>query len=126
MPHCLAGQADAPVCGSSVSATRLTKGQRSLQEVARNSRIDASSNLTSAGGGNPMMQQQPPSGPEPMSDLNKLFASWGVKYDSQLVLADVASQTRIASGYSPTVLSVSENRFYFQKKGFSGLGSNRF
>ena len=60
------------------------------------------------GGGNPMMGQQPPSGPEPMSDLNKLFAAWGVRYDSNLVLADMASQTRIANGYSPTVLSIPE------------------
>jgi len=60
------------------------------------------------GGGNPMMGQQPPSGPEPTSDLNKLFAAWGVSYDSNLVLADMASQTRIANGYSPTVLSVPE------------------
>jgi hypothetical protein len=50
MPHCLVGQADTPVCGSSVSTTRLAKGQRSLQEVARNSRIDASSNRNSGGG----------------------------------------------------------------------------
>ena len=62
----------------------------------------------SSGGGNPMMPQQP-SGPAPTSDLNQLFAAWGVKFDSSLVLADMASQTRIATGYAPTVLSVSEN-----------------
>ena len=65
--------------------------------------------MTPAPAGNPMMMQQPPqSGPAPQSNLEKLFTAWGVSFDSTKVLADVASQTRLASGYAPTVLSVPE------------------
>jgi len=84
----------------------LLKGGRVLAAV--DPMFFAARYMAQAGGGNPMMGQQPPSGPEPMSDLNKLFAAWGVSYDSKLVLADMASQTRIANGYSPTVLSIPE------------------
>lgn len=57
---------------------------------------------------NPMMPQ-PGMGPEPSSDLGKLFGAWGVKYDGGKVLADMTFQTQIREGYSPTVLSLSQN-----------------
>ena len=62
--------------------------------------------MTPSPAGNPMMMQQPQGGPGPQSDLGKLFKTWGIEFDSTRVLADVASQTRLQSGFAPTVLSV--------------------
>ncbi|MCP5538645.1 MAG: GldG family protein [Akkermansiaceae bacterium] len=58
------------------------------------------------GQGNPMMGAA--GGPGPSSNLDKLFAAWGVGFNPDRVVADMVYQTQIREGYSPTVLSLAE------------------
>ena len=85
----------------------LLKGGRVLVTV--DPMFFAARYMTPNPGGNPMMMQQGPMGPAPQSDLESLFQAWGVSFDETKVLADVAAQTRLQTGYAPTVLSVPES-----------------
>lgn len=55
---------------------------------------------------NPQMPQ--PGGPAPSSNLDKLFAAWGIEFKANEVLLDMKYQTQIRGGeYAPTILSFS-------------------
>jgi len=55
---------------------------------------------------NPQMPQ--PGGPAPSSNLDKLFAAWGIEFKANEVLVDMKYQTQIRGGeYAPTILSFS-------------------
>lgn len=55
---------------------------------------------------NPRMPQ--PGGPAPSSNVDKLFAAWGVEFKADEVLLDMKYQTQIRGGeYAPTVLTLS-------------------
>ncbi len=61
------------------------------------------------GGGQPQMPGAPPqSNVPPTSDLDTLFAAWGVKYDANQVLADTSYATEILQrgNFSPTFLTL--------------------
>ena len=81
----------------------LLKGGRVIAAVDPNF---FASRFMSPQPGNPMMGQQGGGGPPPSSNLDKLFDAWGVKYVDNKVLADTVFQTQIATGYSPTILSL--------------------
>ncbi len=56
---------------------------------------------------NPQMPQ--PGGPAPSSNVDKLFAAWGIEFKANEVLLDMKYQTQIRGGeYAPTILSFSE------------------
>lgn len=62
--------------------------------------------------GQPQMPGMPPQGgPPPSSNLEKLFKSWGVKYDANQVLADLAFGSEILrrGNFSPTFLTLDRN-----------------
>ncbi len=55
---------------------------------------------------NPQMPQ--PGGPAPSSNVDKLFAAWGIEFKANEVLLDMTYQTQIRGGeYAPTILSFS-------------------
>ncbi len=59
--------------------------------------------------GQPQMPGMPPQGgPAPTSNLDKLFAAWGVKFDSNQVLADLdfGSEIITRGNFSPTFLTL--------------------
>jgi len=55
---------------------------------------------------NPQMPR--PGGPAPSSNVDKLFAAWGIEFKANEVLLDMKYQTQIRGGeYAPTILTLS-------------------